>query len=79
MAGDNYMFSIKTRSGGTIDLGVVRDRFHGLQAMIHLDQSDNMRNGEDECSVMVSVEELNDLHSKLTSFLELLKNNYGIA
>ena len=62
-------FSIRTNSGGLIELGMYRDRFHGEQLYLHVDQSNNINSGEDDCSICITNGEVKDLIAMLNDYL----------
>ena len=68
------IYKINTLSGGTIDLSYVKDRFHGERLVLHVDQSNNITNCEDECSIAITDQEIKDLISLLNGYL---LNKYG--
>ncbi len=63
------IYQINTASGGTIDLSYIRDRFHGERLVLHIDQSVNVNNGEGECSIVISDQDIKDLISLLNGYL----------
>lgn len=65
--------SIRTKSGGLITLGYVNDRFYGLQYYLEVDQSENIKNGQDSAAIIISHEEIIELRDYLTNFLEALE------
>jgi predicted AlkP superfamily pyrophosphatase or phosphodiesterase len=65
--------SMKTTSGGKISLGYVNDRFYGLQYFIEIDQSENIKNGQDSAAIIISHKEITELRDHLTNFLEALE------
>lgn len=69
----NWIFTINTQSKGSIDLGMGNDRFHGPQVVLHIDQTSNINNGEDEASIVVNLNELKELQEKLSSFIIYLE------
>lgn len=66
--------SIKTKSGGTIKIGYVNDRFYGIQYVLEVDQSENIKNGQDSALIVISHDEIVNLRDYLTGFLENLEN-----
>lgn len=62
-------FSINTNSGGLIELDLVKDRFHGNQLYLHVDQSTNLSNGEGDCSISLTNNEVKGLIAMLNDFL----------
>ena len=66
------VYQINTASGGTIDLSYINDRFHGQRCVLHVDQSSNVRNGEGECSIIISDEEIKDLISESSFCINLV-------
>lgn len=72
------MFNIKTRSGGEVNLGITSHVFNGLQAVINIDQSSNIKNGENEASLVMTLEELILLKQSLDIFIEFLDKNRGL-
>ena len=59
------MITINTGSGGQINLGLTNHTFNGVQAYIHIDQSSNIKNGDGDASIVVSLSELRELKEKL--------------
>jgi hypothetical protein len=66
--------TMRTLSGGTISLGYVNDRFNGIQYLLEIDQSDNIKNGQDSASIVISHNEIINLRDSLTEFLEALED-----
>lgn len=66
----NSPFYINTAAGGSVDLSFIRDRFHGDQLMLHIDQNANINNGEGECSIIINDNEVKDLISMLNAYLQ---------
>lgn len=62
-------FLMRTKSGGTVSLGYVNDRFYGIQYFLEVDQSENIKNGQDSALVVISHEEIKELRDHLTTFL----------
>lgn len=73
-----WAFSLNTRSGGTVDLGIHNDRFYGIQAILHIDQSSNIANGQDEVSISINYNELKELQENIEKFLEVLEKTYNM-
>ena len=69
-----WITTIDTKSGGSIDLGIINHRFDGLQAVIHIDQTSNVNNGEDEASIVISYNEIKTLQENLVEFLKFLES-----
>ena len=63
------IYSVNTRSGGIIELLSFNDRFHGQQLILHADQSSNMKNGEGDCNMVISDDEVKDLIALLNGYL----------
>lgn len=73
-----WAFSLNTRSGGTVDLGIHNDRFYGIQAILHIDQSSNIKDGQDEVSISINYNELKQLQENINEFLEVLEKTYNM-
>ena len=67
-------FSINTKSGGLIELGAVRHRFYGDQLTLHIDQSTNIANDDNDASIVVTDEEIKDLIGLMNSYLASRNN-----
>jgi len=62
-------FSINTSSGGLIELNLVNNRFYGKQLYLHVDQSTNLGNGDDDCSIVMNNYEVKALIGMLNDYL----------
>lgn len=67
-------FSINTKSGGLIELASMRDRFRGDLLVLHVDQTANLNNGDDDASVVITDDEVKDLIGLLNSYLASQNN-----
>ena len=74
----NWIYSVETRAGGKVDMGIMIDKMYGLQALLHIDQSTNIKNGEDEASIVLNIEELKSLQKGLSDFIEFLEKTYNV-
>jgi len=63
------IYSVNTVSGGTIELFYLNDRFKGQQLVLHVDQSNNINTGDDECNIIINDNEVKDLISLLNGYL----------
>ena len=62
-------FSINTSTGGLIELNIFNDRFHGPQLYLHVDQSSNVKSGEDDCSICITNAEVKALIAMLNDYI----------
>ena len=62
-------FEINTSGGGSIELNLINDRFHGQQLMMHVDQSGNINSGDDDCTIMLNNNEVKALIGMLNDYL----------
>ena len=61
---------IKTQSGGTIDFGIIRSAIKGSSLYLHIDQTSNVRNGDDEASILLNVQECKEIIWALNEFIK---------
>lgn len=64
-------FSINTSSGASIELAKIKDRFHGEQLVISVDQTSNIRNGDGSVMVTVTNQEVKELIAMLNEYLTI--------
>jgi hypothetical protein len=62
-------FCINTLSGGMVELNLVKDRFHGDQLLMHVDQSGNLNSGDDDCTISLTNTEVKALIGMLNDYL----------
>ena len=62
-------FSINTNNGGSIELNLIKDRFHGEKLYLRVDQSTNVNNADGECSIIINNDEVKDLIGMLNGYL----------
>ena len=62
-------FSISTKSGGHIELSLSNNRFYGNQLLLHIDQSSNLKNGDDSCTVPLTNEEVKGIIAMLNDYI----------
>ena len=57
--------------GGYLDVQLAKDKFAGLVILLHVDQTDEIENGEGEASIALTKENCKDLVKILNDFIEL--------
>lgn len=62
-------FCINTNGGGLIELNLVNDRFHGQQLLMHVDQSTNLNSGDDDCTIVLTNDEVKSMIAMLNDYL----------
>lgn len=72
-------YGFSTKSGGNINIGIIKDKFKGEQIMLHLDQSNNINNGEGECSVVIDIDEVKGTIEILNSMIAHLEGKPYVA
>jgi len=60
---------IKTTSGGTVDFEIINSMLNGTYLSLHIDQSSNVRSGEDEASILLTVNECKEIISILNRYI----------
>ena len=63
---------ILTRSGGSVDLAVSKSAVIGTRLILHIDQSTNIKNGEGDAAIALTLEECKDLIAGLNEFAKLI-------
>jgi hypothetical protein len=57
--------------GGYLDVQLAKDKFAGLVILLHVDQTDEIGNGEGEASIALTKENCKNLVKILNDFIEL--------
>ena len=57
--------------GGYLDVKLAKDKFAGFVILLHVDQTDELSNGEGEASIVLTKENCKDLVKILNDFIEL--------
>lgn len=65
--------AIETKSGGLIDFTLANTRFHGIQILLHIDQTANVKNGEDEATILLDVPECKEIIAILNQFIKIVE------
>jgi hypothetical protein len=63
---------ITTQSGGTVDLAVSKSSIIGTRLILHIDQTLNIKNGEGDAAIALTLEECKDLIAGLNEFTRLI-------
>lgn len=63
------IFNIKTNSGGLIQLNLVNTRFYGEQLVLYVDQSTNLNNGDDDCTIVLNNDEVKAIIGMMNDYL----------
>lgn len=63
---------IVTQSGGLVELAVTKSAVIGTRLILHIDQTLNIRNGEGDASIAITVDECKGLIAGLNEFIKLL-------
>ena len=64
---------ILTQSGGLVEVNILRSSMIGTRCVIHIDQTANIRNGEEEASIDLNIDECKSLISGLNEFIRLIE------
>lgn len=62
-------YTINTVSGGLIELGLNKDRFHGERLYLHIDQSTNVNNGEGDAAIVITNQEVKNIIAMLNDYI----------
>lgn len=71
--------SISTRSGGQINLIPSRSSMRGDQLYIHIDQTSNIKSGEDEATIGIDIEETKRLILMLNEYIAYTEGRNYVA
>lgn len=62
-------YEIRTKSGGLIQCGDGVSARYGTRFFLHIDQTANIQNGEDEASILIDVEECKSMIGMLNEYI----------
>ena len=63
---------ILTQSGGLVEMAVTKSAMIGTRLVLHIDQTLNIRNGEGDASIAITVDECKGLIAGLNEFIKLM-------
>lgn len=71
--------SIKTNSGGTVNLYPSYTGIKGHELLLHIDQSSNINSGDDEAAIAINVEESKKLILLLDEYVSYVEGKKYVA